>query len=64
MQVGSVNSKVTSAQQQPVKKSNAKRTAAYIGAGIGTAAAITGAIVYRKNIANAFKLTLAEFLNF
>ena len=55
MQVGSVNSKVTSAQQQPVKKSNAKRTAAYIGAGIGTAAAITGAIVYRKNIANAFK---------
>ena len=54
MQVGSVNSKVTSAQQ-PVKKSNAKRTAAYIGAGIGTAAAITGAIVYRKNIANAFK---------
>lgn len=55
MQVGSLHSKVTSAQQQPVKKSNAKRTAAYIGAGIGTAAAITGAIVYRKNIANAFK---------
>ena len=55
MQVGSVNSNVATGQQQPVKKSNAKRTAAYIGAGIGTAAAITGAIVYRKNIANAFK---------
>ena len=54
MQVGSLHSKVTPAQQQ-VKKNNAKRTAAYIGAGIGTAAAITGAIVYRKNIANAFK---------
>lgn len=54
MSVGSVNSNVTFGQQQPVKKSNAKRTAAYIGAGIGTAAAITGAIVYRKNIASAF----------
>ena len=53
MSVGSVNSNVTFGQQ-PVKKSNAKRTAAYIGAGIGTAAAITGAIVYRKNIASAF----------
>lgn len=55
MSVGSVNSNVSVGQQQPVKKNNAKRTAAYIGAGVGTAAAITGAVVYRKNIAGVFK---------
>lgn len=54
MSVGSVNSNVAFGQK-PVKKTNTKHTAAYIGAGIGTAAAITGAIVYRKNIASAFK---------
>ena len=55
MQVGSVNSNVATGQQQPVKKSNAKRTATYIGAGLGTAAAVTTAVIYRKNIANMFR---------
>ena len=54
MLVGSVNPNTTVAQQQPVKKNNAKRTAAYIAAGLGTAAAIGGAVVYRKNISKMF----------
>ena len=52
MPVGSVNTNNVAFGQQPVKKSNAKRTAAYVAAGVGTAAAITGAVIYRKNLAN------------
>ncbi len=60
MSVGSVNSNVTFGQNQ-VKKNNSKHTAAYIAAGLGTAAAITGAVVYRKNIANTFKILKDKF---
>ena len=60
MSVGSVNSNVTFGQNQ-VKKSNSKRTAAYIAAGLGTAAAITGAVIYRKNIANTFRTLKDKF---
>lgn len=52
MSVGSVNH--VSFGQQQVKKTSTARKAAYVGAAIGTAAAITGAVVYRKNISSAF----------
>lgn len=59
MSVGSVNH--VSFGQQQVKKTSTARKAAYVGAAIGTAAAITGAVVYRKNISSAFK-TIKDIL--
>lgn len=59
MSVGSVNH--VSFGQHQVKKTSTARKAAYVGAAIGTAAAITGAVVYRKNISSAFK-TLKDIL--
>lgn len=53
MPVGSVNQ--VNYGQQPVKKTGTSRKAAYVGGAIATTAAITGAVVYRKNISGLFK---------
>lgn len=59
MPVGSVNQ--VNYGQQPVKKTSTARKAAYAGGAIATTAAITGAVVYRKNISGLFK-TLKDML--